>query len=49
MGEKAFCKYEEHICKRYGLDTGYTGVQKRHGCRWFRAETKFRKEAIAPF
>ena len=33
----------------YGLETGYTGVQKRHGCRWFRAETKFRKEAIAPF
>ena len=33
----------------YGLETGYMGVQKRHGCRWFRAETKFRKEAIAPF
>jgi len=33
----------------YGLETGYTGVQKRHGCRWFRAETKFRKETIAPF
>ena len=33
----------------YGLETGYTGVQQRHGCRWFRAETKFRKEAIAPF